>query len=107
MRDWQAELDELFKQTTALVKSVKLEIEAPRAPPRQMVEPAALPANGGLHTRKLDRLPTSAKSCGSEREEIRKRVASFKAHQQRIIREREAYAASMLMRMKATLSEQS
>jgi hypothetical protein len=93
MRDWQAELDELFKQTTAFIKSVKLEIEVPRAPPPEMVEPVALPPN--------------AKTGGSEREEIRKRVASFKAHQQRAIREREEFATSVLVRLKATLSEQS
>jgi hypothetical protein len=36
---------------------------------------------------------------GSEREEIRRRVANFKAHQQRFTREREDYAASTLMRV--------
>jgi len=35
----------------------------------------------------------------SEREEIRERVASFKAHQQRFIRERENYASSQWNRM--------
>jgi hypothetical protein len=48
-----------------------------------------------------------AESGGSQREEIRRRVASFKAHQQRFIREREAYAASVLVRLKASLSAQS
>jgi hypothetical protein len=38
-----------------------------------------------------------------DREEIRQRVANFKAHQQRLIRERQDYARSTLMRMKASL----
>jgi hypothetical protein len=36
---------------------------------------------------------------GSEREEIRQRIANFKAHQQRFTREREDYALSTLMRV--------
>jgi hypothetical protein len=38
----------------------------------------------------------------SEREEIRQRVANFKAHQQRFIRERKDYAASEWNRMLAS-----
>ena len=37
-----------------------------------------------------------------DREEIRQRVASFREHQQRLIREREDYARSTLMRMQAS-----
>ena len=37
-----------------------------------------------------------------EREEISRRVANFKAHQQRFMREREDYAASVLKRMLAS-----
>jgi hypothetical protein len=35
----------------------------------------------------------------SERDEIRQRVANFKAHQERFARERDDYAASQLQRM--------
>jgi hypothetical protein len=35
----------------------------------------------------------------SERDEIRQRVANFKAHQERFIREREDFATSLLNRM--------
>ena len=37
-----------------------------------------------------------------EREDIRQHVANFKAHQQRLVREREDYARSTLMRMQAS-----
>jgi hypothetical protein len=93
MDDWQAELEELFKQSTNFVKSVALKIEVPRVRSRAIVEPVIA--------------PPVAKVTSSEREEIAKRVASFRAHQQRAIREREEYAASVLVRLKATLSQQS
>jgi hypothetical protein len=35
----------------------------------------------------------------SERDEIQRRVANFKAHQERLAREREDFAASLLIRM--------
>jgi hypothetical protein len=41
---------------------------------------------------------------GSEREEIRKRIATFKANQQRFTREREDYALSTLMRVQGDIS---
>lgn len=37
---------------------------------------------------------------GSERDEIKKRVESFKAHQERFMREREEYADSLMRRIK-------
>jgi hypothetical protein len=93
MSDWQSELDELFKQNAAFLKSLALKIEDhPRSPSRAVVGPATP--------------PPAAKSHSSEREEIMKRVASFKAHQQRAIRERKEYAASVLVKLKATPSAQ-
>jgi hypothetical protein len=41
---------------------------------------------------------------GSEREEIRKRIATFKAHQQSFTQEREDYALSTLMRVQRDIS---
>jgi hypothetical protein len=90
MNDWQADLEDLFRQTANFAKSVELKIEVPRVPPRVIVNPVVSP-----------------RVAGSEREEIMKRVVSFKAHQRRAIREREEYAASVLVRLKATLSGQS
>jgi hypothetical protein len=91
MIDWQAELDALFKQNTAFLKSIKPKVEAARLPPGAVVVAP----------------PAAATRASSEREEITKRVASFKAHQQRAIREREEYATSVLVRLKATLAGQS
>jgi hypothetical protein len=41
----------------------------------------------------------------AERKEIQKRVAQFKAHQQRLIKDHEDYAAAVLLRIRATLAD--
>ncbi|WP_024508367.1 hypothetical protein [Bradyrhizobium sp. ARR65] len=85
MHDWKSELDALVAETMAFAKSLEVEIELPRPQRKEMVE------RGGLS------VPDHA---GSERDEIRKRVESFKAHQERFIREREEYADSLLRRIR-------
>ena len=81
MTNWQADLDALVQETMALTKSVRVESPIPRAvvDPKRML---ALNLNN------------------SERDQIRQRVANFKAHQERFAREREDYAASLLERMR-------
>ena len=78
MTDWKADLDALVQETMALTKSVRVEPPVPRA----VVEPNWMPLNN------------------SERDEIRQRVANFKAHQERFAREPEDFAASLLKRMR-------
>ncbi|TYO61385.1 hypothetical protein FXV83_38380 [Bradyrhizobium hipponense] len=85
MHDWKSELDALVAETMAFAKSVKVEIERPPSQPIEIDE------RGGL----------SVLDYGtSERDEIRKRVESFKAHQERFMREREQYADSLLRRIR-------
>ena len=55
--------------------------------PRTIAEPNRIPPLTGIE---------------SEREEIRQRVANFKANQQRFIRDREDYAESKWKRMLAS-----
>lgn len=83
MHDWKSELDALVAETTAFARSLKVEIELPQ--PKEVVEQGtpSVPDNGG-----------------GERDEIRKRVESFKAHQERFMREREEYADSLLRRIR-------
>jgi hypothetical protein len=88
MRDWQTELDELSRQATNFVKTVEMKANPSVVSAGSVLKPAAA------------RFPI-AKS--SEREEIMARVARFKAHQQRAIRDREEYATSVLIKMRATL----
>ncbi|MCK1489188.1 hypothetical protein IVB14_01790 [Bradyrhizobium sp. 180] len=81
MHNWKKELEALVAETTAFAKSLEIDIERPRSLPREATE--------------QDRL--SAPDCGgSEREEIKKRVDRFQAHQERFMREREEYANSLL-----------
>jgi hypothetical protein len=61
MSNWKADLDALVKETMALTKSVRVGSTMPRA----AVEPNRMTGN-------LNR---------SERDEIRQRLANFKAHQ--------------------------
>jgi len=83
MLDWKANLDTFVEETMAFAKSVRVE----PATPRTIVEPNRIPSVNWME---------------SEREEIGHRVANFKAHQQRFIREREEYAASEFKRMLAS-----
>ena len=82
MLDWKVNLDTLIEETMAFAKSVRVEPMMPR-----VVEPNRVPSENWT---------------GSEREEIERRVANFKAHQQRFIREREDYTASEFKRMRAS-----
>jgi hypothetical protein len=81
MINWQAELDALMQETMRLTKSAGVEPLIPR----DVIEPHRMsPVN--LNT--------------SERDQIRQRVANFKAHQERFAREREDFAASLLKQMR-------
>jgi|HubBroStandDraft_2_1064218.scaffolds.fasta_scaffold2306140_2 hypothetical protein len=81
MINWQAELDALMQETMRLTKSAGVEPLIPRA----VIEPNR---TSPVHLN------------NSERDQIRQRVASFKAHQERFAREREDFAASLLKEMR-------
>ena len=80
MTSWKADLDALIDESMAFTKSIRVEPPIPHT----IAEPNRIPL---------------VKWAKSEREEIGERVANFKAHQQRFMREREDYAASELKRM--------
>jgi hypothetical protein len=80
MTDWKADLDALIEETLAFAKKRRLEPPVPRT----IVEPNRLPP---------------ANLNNPECDEIRQRVASFKAHQERFAREREEFATSLKKRM--------
>ncbi len=79
MRRWRTELDELLVTSSAFAASIKSENS--RSPQRA--------------AERIRGTPIDTWAC-SEREEIRRRVATFKAHQQRLIRDRTEYAESVL-----------
>jgi hypothetical protein len=83
MGNWRDDLNSLVDETMAYVKSVRVEPPLPRT----FVE--------------LNRTPTVNWRL-SEREEIGQRVANFKAHQQRFLKEREDFVATEWKRMRAS-----
>jgi hypothetical protein len=87
---WQSELEALIQETQAHANAVKTKILRPIAPAK-LVEQA--PAESSRPAR-LE--PMCWAPSGSEREEIKRRVANFKAVQDRMQREREDYFVKTL-----------
>ncbi len=81
MKWWMRERDQLIEQTLAFVEGVAAARPA-RAEPASKPEPSKPPEMPK---------PVVAGSMASERAEIERRVANFKAHQQKFQREREEH----------------
>jgi hypothetical protein len=79
MTDWKTDRDALVDEGMAFARTVRREPPATDLTERPRLEPM----NWG----------------GPQREEIRQRVSNFKAHQQRLTKEREDYATSTLKKM--------
>jgi hypothetical protein len=110
--DWRKERDALVSETMAFVRAVRSQMPISTEPivaPLQRSEVAQRVASIGperaqptfgetIEQHRLQPMTWGA----AEREEIRQRVASFKAHQERFNRERADFAASTLMRIQAS-----
>ena len=81
MTNWKADLDALVEEAMAFTKNISVQPPMPRT----VIEPNRM-------------LPVNLNN--SERDEIRQRVANFKAHQERFAREREDFAAFILKRIR-------
>ena|SRR5436190_13162104 len=81
--NWKAELDALIEQTMALAKMANGETIKPVVP-LSLVEEALAQPPGSTRVEPMV-WPASA------RDEIKQRVANFKAHQERMRREREDF----------------
>ena|ERR1700739_378505 len=104
MHRWKKDLDALVKQTMAFARAV-----TPDAPSHKELEPPTVnPAQGQAEATVPQDFPSQSaideppvgKVASNEREEIGRRLASFKAHQERWTRDREEYANSMLDRIR-------
>ncbi len=91
--DWKRELDALVRETAALVERTATNRQAPVeqsketiAPPKPALAEAPAPTARPLSWNT------------SEREHIAKRVQNFRAHQERIRREREDFYSRMMQR---------
>jgi hypothetical protein len=92
MKWWMRERDQLIEQTLAFVEGVSaarpVRIEPPKKlEPAKAVEPAK---------------PAALASMASERAEIERRVANFKANQQKFQREREEHYHAVFSKARAT-----
>jgi len=119
MGDWKTERDALINETMAFARSIR---SLQPVPVQQLVPPqlmsddvpklrqdltssASAPPDTTFEEIIGGRRLEPMKWKGPERDEIKQRVANFKAHQQRFNREREDYATSTLKRAKAPQDE--
>jgi hypothetical protein len=94
MADWRTELEALVSETMAFVEANQSQKPAasivalsPAKPPSEITSEAP-PARNDV--------PTALGNLSADRDDIDRRVGNFRAYQQRLIREREDYAASVL-----------
>ena len=123
---WKQERDELIAQTMAFVQSVTGKLEATSrlnggfapAPAAELpaeldfaLRPAPKPVAPIEPVRIAERPATAAAPAlrpftpGDMANEIRARVASFRAHQERFNREREQYFSATLGRLRAAIKD--
>jgi hypothetical protein len=86
MRNWKADLDAYAGEISVIAKALGIEVPTPAS----------------SETTQASRVA----SIGSQRDEIAQHVATFKAHQQRLIKQREGFAARELTRMRASAFDQ-
>ena len=98
MSDWRAELDALVSETMDFARNLRSQLPVSIGMP----EPTRPELRGRSRSGAVRLEPMNWGR--SEREEIQRRVASFKAHQQQHTRQREDYAASEWKRMLASRS---
>jgi hypothetical protein len=105
MKWWMRERDQLIEQTLAFVEGVAAARPARTAAaasarvepgkPAEAAGPAELPKSVGL-------APIALAPMASERAEIERRVANFKAHQQKFQRAREEHYDAIFAKTRAT-----
>src|ERR1700730_6370042 len=116
MSNWKAERDAFVSETMAFVEAVRSQRPISTEAVAPIQQPLGVPdfqqpaptVSEHAHvvsdeTAAQPRLEPM-KWGGSEREELRKRIATFNAHQQRFTQEREEYALSTLMRVQGDIS---
>ncbi len=92
--DWKQELDALIESTMAFARDVQRQ-------PIPDLPIAIRTAEQALADTSKPIPPTSTVRPASERDEIQQRVNNFKAHQQKMTREREDYYLQIKARMLA------
>lgn len=94
--DWKKELDALKRETATLVERAAL-----TAPPASIpVSNAAVQSTKPAPQQALSPTPPPVVTDTSEREAIAKHVQNFRAHQERLRREREDYYDRTMQRVR-------
>jgi hypothetical protein len=98
MGNWKSDLDTLINDTMAMVAAAQA---TGAVSSLAVAQPLSTPESAGAtevpaRSMKVD---DASWTATSQREEIRRRVANFKAHQEQWTRERENYANSILKRI--------
>jgi hypothetical protein len=89
--DWKTDRDALVEETMAFVASVSR-----NTPSLDLSTPTSRPGNEDQPVAAVRQPPHAKKFIDAERTAIKQRVDSFKSHQERLIREREAFADAAL-----------
>ena len=95
--DWKRDLDALIESTMAFVKHVKREPIPDLSAAMTTVEQALADTSKP----ELSRAVMPIVRPTSERDEIRQRISNFKAHQEKMAREREDYYLQVRAKMLA------
>jgi hypothetical protein len=117
MTPWKKDLDLLIEQTMSFVRSVaatnpqkSTTIESPiRGESPAAVAQSILVESSAPESAQPIRLAAetlSSKPAATERDEIQRRVASFKAHQDKLQREREDYYLSVIAKTRAMIGNE-
>jgi hypothetical protein len=100
--DWKQELDALVESTMALAKGVKVQSISDKAPDVRAAEQTFADTSRPIPLQAAARPITRP---NSERDEILQRVSHFRAHQQKMARERLDHYLQTRARMLAALSQ--
>jgi len=110
---WKKDRDTLIAQTMAFVESVTGRREDLRAD----LKPALPPVEAGVRAERATAIVAAAEprpvplsrprqvALSDVQKEIRDRVASFRAHQQRFNKEREEYFSATIAKLKASMKD--
>jgi len=100
--DWKLELDALIKSAMALAKDVRAQSISDFAPDVRAAEQALADTSRPIP---LPAAITPMPRPTSERDEILRRVSNFRAHQEKMAREREDHYLQTRAKMLAALSQ--
>jgi hypothetical protein len=100
--DWKRELDELIANTMAFAKDIKPKPTSELAPVVRTAEQVLADRSKPIPILAANTLRTEPTS---ERDEILRRVSNFRAHQEKMAREREDHYLQTRAKMLAALSQ--